>query len=637
MAGRNVIAVAPILNPLFDDPVYAGYIPSNPRPDCALPADFLDMTPAQKRARLAEIANAQIDALAAERLAMLQGKSCIDDTHRDFLVALRRGDEYYAQQLIRRDLADNVTGSFIPTAAGLLTKSLAGVDRLTPLLAVIASMPNAVKQALVQGNFAELVMDPARIRNRTSIASIIPSPPTGGSTPVAQHNWEPLEYVTWLADRNGRHPNMAQMRAIIAKAKDYVSDINPGIRVRGTVAPYNKPNRRYRVSEAAMQPVFDIESQKQSRNGPSPHALTLTSYRAARNAQQTIFPALYAQTNSELTAIKLVITRTEEWLDQLVRDGWLPNSPMPLPRTLTSGGYAATPGPRQYQYNSHNNVGRNITIWDAIGSPIGFEQHWFSVFAFWDQRLASMSEHVITVQSFSYLNMSGLNSVAAGHNDNTSMKIPATTYATLKRLLGRTLNFTRNFNRLEARISKVNKNLILLPQVLPLLAGIKVKKEKVATYKDEEEKLKGDLAEKTKKCTQSWVDRVNECADYLAIHKAKILMQKRLRNLEREMMRALVDNNCTHISASTDTQTMAKLIDPTPSNSGGSFSSQTSTQRPRAVGLLKLAIGHSSRANSHGERSVPSSAQTTPKKLGHRPGKPIEILDDESDVGSGRG
>ncbi|THY99148.1 hypothetical protein D6C92_02495 [Aureobasidium pullulans] len=118
---------------------------------------------------------------------------------------------------------------------------------------------------------------------------------------------------------------------------------------------------------------------------------------------------------------------------------------------------------------------------------------------------------------------------------------------------------------------------------------------------------------------------VNECADYLAIYKAKILMQKRLRNLEREMMRALVDNNCTYISASTDTQTMTKLIDPTPSNSGGSFSSQTSTQRPRAVGLLKLAFGRSSRANSRGERSVPSSAQTTPKKLGHRPGKPIEM------------
>ncbi|KAL2028311.1 hypothetical protein VTO58DRAFT_110999 [Aureobasidium pullulans] len=82
---------------------------------------------------------------------------------------------------------------------------------------------------------------------------------------------------------------------------------------------------------------------------------------------------------------------------------------------------------------------------------------------------------------------------------------------------------------------------------------------------------------------------------------------------------------------------MAKLIDPTPSNSEGSFSSQTSTQRPRAVALLELAIGRSSRANSHGERSVPSSAQTTPKKLGRRPGKPIKILDDESDVGSGHG
>lgn len=395
-------------------------------------------------------------------------------------------------------------------------------------------MHSSVKRSLIEGNFANLVLDRTRIQSNTSLSVRLPVNPTASSTNIAAVDREPMEYVTWLTDRDGRHPTMAQMREIIQKATNYVRDLHDPI--NHVAAPRDQPHRRARAREADMLPIFEIETQRVSRSGaPSTSALTLQSYRTSRAAGIQYFPALYCQSLGELQAIRNVIARTEQWLAKLVNEGWSPNSQDPLPFTLTSAGWTATPAARKYQYASHNSVGRNITIWGAIGGSLGFHQQWIPVFTPWDQRLAAIGEHVITVLSSSYINMSGVNSVAAGHNNHTKTSVPMTTYEFYESKLRRDRTYHNNITLLRLRVQRMNNNLNALPNTLSLMQSIEKKKvelesieQKVTELNEKDMQLEKDLAE-------SWRDRVNSSADFLLHHQAKLNMLKGFQELEDEI------------------------------------------------------------------------------------------------------
>lgn len=89
-------------NMLFDDPVFAGYIPANPAPTFTMPKSILEMSAAEKEQKLAEFAQEQKAAMVAEAQNILTGKSTTNPMHGKLLVALYRGDEYFAERLIIR-------------------------------------------------------------------------------------------------------------------------------------------------------------------------------------------------------------------------------------------------------------------------------------------------------------------------------------------------------------------------------------------------------------------------------------------------------------------------------------------------------------------------------------------------------
>ncbi|KAG9854408.1 hypothetical protein KCU77_g6247, partial [Aureobasidium melanogenum] len=241
-------------NMLFDDPVFAGYIPANPAPTFIMTKSILEMSAAEKEQKLAEFAQEQKAAMLAEAQNILTGKSTTDPMHQKLLVALHRGDEYFAEQLIIR-----------------------------------GNMHSSVKGSLIEGNFANLVLDRTRVQSTTSLSVRLPANPVASSATIAAVDREPLEYVTWLTDRDGRNPSMVQMREIIDKAKNYVRDLHDPIPY--AAEPRKRPHRRARAREADMLPVIEIETQKVSRSGaPSRSALTLQSYRTARAAGNQYYP-----------------------------------------------------------------------------------------------------------------------------------------------------------------------------------------------------------------------------------------------------------------------------------------------------------------------------------------------------------
>lgn len=91
-------------NMLFDDPVFTGYIPTNPAPRFTMTKSILDMSAAEKKQKLLEFAREQKDAMDAEARNILSGKYTTDSMHARLLVALHRGDEYFAEQLIIRGM-----------------------------------------------------------------------------------------------------------------------------------------------------------------------------------------------------------------------------------------------------------------------------------------------------------------------------------------------------------------------------------------------------------------------------------------------------------------------------------------------------------------------------------------------------
>jgi hypothetical protein len=93
-------------NPVFNDEVYYGYIPSDPEPDFSLQKEIHDMTAQEKQDTLEQFAKNQTDALMEDEQRRLNERHWRDDHHKRMIVAQERGDEYLADAIMQRGSAE---------------------------------------------------------------------------------------------------------------------------------------------------------------------------------------------------------------------------------------------------------------------------------------------------------------------------------------------------------------------------------------------------------------------------------------------------------------------------------------------------------------------------------------------------
>lgn len=103
MARNFMTAASSTAIPFFYDPVYYGYIPTNPPPDFSLPKPISDMTPQEKTQTKERFAKELRKALKEEEDNILKNfERPRDKFHRAMIIAEARGDEYLAEEIIRR-------------------------------------------------------------------------------------------------------------------------------------------------------------------------------------------------------------------------------------------------------------------------------------------------------------------------------------------------------------------------------------------------------------------------------------------------------------------------------------------------------------------------------------------------------
>jgi len=89
--------------PIFHDPVYYGYIPTNPAPDFSLSKPISEMTPKEKTKAREQFATNLKNALKKEEENILKNFARPRDKyHRAMIIAEARGDEYLAEEIIKR-------------------------------------------------------------------------------------------------------------------------------------------------------------------------------------------------------------------------------------------------------------------------------------------------------------------------------------------------------------------------------------------------------------------------------------------------------------------------------------------------------------------------------------------------------
>lgn len=102
LGGTTGLYQPPLKNPIFHDPIYFGYIPTNPAPDFTLPKPLLEMTQQEKEQALRDFTQRQLDALEQDRDRRLVGSYGKDKHHKEMIVAQERGDEYLAMAIVVR-------------------------------------------------------------------------------------------------------------------------------------------------------------------------------------------------------------------------------------------------------------------------------------------------------------------------------------------------------------------------------------------------------------------------------------------------------------------------------------------------------------------------------------------------------
>ncbi|KAG9584429.1 hypothetical protein KCU77_g12297, partial [Aureobasidium melanogenum] len=300
-----------INNPIFDDQVYYGYIPSDPEPDFSLQKEIHDMTAQEKQDTLEQFAKNQTDALMEDQKRRLNDRHWRDHHHKRMIVAQERGDEYPAEEIMKQgrfsDSDDTVTvqGRSMPTQL-----SQNKVTVLSKLLGVSFSMPKEVKQVLLRGNLSALLRDPTH--ERLSKAKVPPTP-IRDCAARDKSLWKPYIYILHLVTNGYRNPTMKTMRTILEFANDYVRNVRDG-------GPGDKPMRKirdqnYTASIREMDKVLCIGGAKQTESGGFllQGALTSTAFNRALADGTRELPCLYITSNSQLAGIKETIKLTTAW------------------------------------------------------------------------------------------------------------------------------------------------------------------------------------------------------------------------------------------------------------------------------------------------------------------------------------
>jgi len=318
------------------------------------------------------------------------------------------------------------------------------VKRLGEMLAVLFSLPSEVKHALLHGNFPALVGGTSRILSRK-----VPATPPMRSKAVPA-NQKPYIYVLHLVNKRFDNPNMQKMRTIIDYTKAYlrhVKDSPGGIPMR-VIATQN-----YRATAQSLEQVLQIERAKMRQGGALlPGALTRTGLENALQEGRTEVPCLYITSNDQSMGIRKIVELMEASLDKLVRDGWDPTSPNPLPTTIASSGWTFDAGKRQYDYYSHSGINGKIRIFDAISHALGYNGlSWQCIFTVWNKQAVSMAEHIAHVLGGTYVIQGGMNGEAAGISVKSKEKISDACYEEMERKLLNSSHWCENRDATDSR------------------------------------------------------------------------------------------------------------------------------------------------------------------------------------------
>ncbi|KAH0043832.1 hypothetical protein KCU78_g522, partial [Aureobasidium melanogenum] len=500
-------------NPVFYDPIYYGYIPTDPPPDFTLPKPISEMLPAEKTQTLKDFAKRQRDALKEEEDKILKDyKFWRDKYHKDMIVAHTRGLEFLAEAIIKRDADDNYTDN----RGSLPTKPQAGpgptnrVSRLAQMLAVLFSMPSDVIQALLRGNFPALVRDVSQ-----PLKAKVPHTPTRTSTSVDKANRKPYIYILHLVNRSFTNPNMQKMKGIMEYAKAYVRNVR-------SVAGENRPKRVikdgvYTATAQELEKVFVIDRVKRKNDGNLfEEALTAQRFKTALQEGKTRVNCLYITSNSQLKGINKIIELTEAGMAKLQQEGWNPASPDPLPSTIASAGWTADAGKRRNDYYTHSGINGKIRIFDAIGRCLGYEGlSWQCLLLVWNKNAVSMAEHIAHVLGGTYVIQGGMNGEAAGISVRTADTIPRTCYKELERRLLNSSHWSLNRDATDDRNTTTLTSINNLPHYLRLKKEVNDASVKENDLKRQLEKITRQRLDKEKAEIKAFNRRIQSTGQLL--------------------------------------------------------------------------------------------------------------------------
>ncbi|KAH0272760.1 hypothetical protein KCU91_g6455, partial [Aureobasidium melanogenum] len=634
-------------NPIFYDPTYYGYIPTNPQPDFTLPKPISEMSSAEKTQTRLDFAKRQRDALKEEEDNILKGyKFWRDRYHREMIVAQARGLEYLAEAIIKRDANDNFTDH----RASLPTKTQAGqgptgptkVTRLTQMLAVLFSMPSEVTQALLRGNFAALAGDVTQ-----PLKAKIPNTPVRSSVPVDKTNRKPYIYILHLVNRSCGNPNMQQMKSIMEHAKEYVRNVR-------AVAGEGRPKRiikdgPYTATPHDLEKVLAIDRVKKKDNGTLfPEALNAQGLKMALQQGKTRVNCLYITSNSQLKGIKKIIELTEAGMNKLQQEGWNPHSRDPLPSTIASAGWTADAAKRRNEYHTHNQINGKIRIFDAIGRCLGFDGlSWQCMLLVWNKNAVSMAEHIAHVLGGTYVIQGGMNGEAAGISVSSSDTISYVCYKELERRLLNSSHWSLNRDATEDRYATILASIDKLPHYLRLKKEVNDASIKEADLKRQLEDLKVKRLAKEKAETDAFNHRVQSTGQLLEDIDELDKQLQQLRLIRdtiwsvkgvRDFVNAAQEQDTTwveptQVPLSQSLLTQIRSIEPRPVVAEEEFGMEEELEMGEEP--EKIVINISSPAASHSSSSSPSSSPSEvakgPEGEDDPPSDPVQTADSPDD------
>jgi hypothetical protein len=335
-------------------------------------------------------------------------------------------------------------------------------ERRTRMLAVLFSLAPGIKKALLRGNLPALIAG-----SNPTLGSLVPStpPPHHSSANVGAE--KPYIYMLQLVGNRRNNLTMKKMR----EAMDYARAYAHNVTTNATGVPMRLiQNRNYRATPQDLAKVMEVDRAKTASNGSLfEHALDRRALSEALRDGKTGVPCLYIDSDNQLRGIRHIIRTMDMRLNALEQDGWLANSPNPLPSTIASCGWTVDAAKRRYNYEHHAKINGKIRIFDAISHAMGYNGlSWHCLFMVWNEQAVAMAEHIGHVLGGTYVVQGGMNGDAAGISITTKDRVSRACWKDEERKLLNTSHWTQSRDATDTRNTTSLASVDSFPQYLKM-------------------------------------------------------------------------------------------------------------------------------------------------------------------------